>query len=308
MKKILASIIIPVYNRHDDLHHVLNQLAAQECLDFEVVIVDDGSEPPIRFDTGSAPYPLRVLRHETRCGIGKARNSGVLAAAADVLVFVDSDGDIFDTRWFEKHKDLFKQAREKAQQSGKAGCVLHSEVVGISRGYWGRTDSYSNWFGSTTKRPGEIADRHVPTHNTATERRVFDVVGLFNESLELCEDVEWAFRCLEAGVGLFLYPGAPVGHYDRNTFRGMWQHYYRFGLYTLKARNTNKRSPYGWLFPRTIPAAMALLLITPTLMSVYVTWQWLKQTPKILWYLPGLYLANLASYLGMCRSLMGGKP
>ncbi|NLV43735.1 MAG: glycosyltransferase family 2 protein [Candidatus Hydrogenedentes bacterium] len=307
MTRPAASIIIPVYNRPEELSHVLGQLAVQSRLDFEVVVVDDGSSPPMTPPAAPLPYNLRVVRNKQRGGIGKARNTGIASAGAELLVFVDSDGDIADTRWFEKHLALYPQAVEMARQAGKTGCVLHSEVVGISRNYWGRTDTYSNWFGSAMTRPCMVTDRHVPTHNTSVYREVFDHTGPFDESLEVCEDVEWSFRCLDSGIGLIFIPGAPVGHFDRNGFSGMWNHYYRFGRYALKARSKVKRTPYAWLFPRGPLSGVVLFFPVPMLMTGYVIWQWLRRDFKVLLYLPGLYLANLASYIGICRSLLDKK-
>ena len=57
---------------------------------FEVVIVDDGSEPPLELPR--SPLNVRVVRQE-RCGVGiaRARNTGVRAAAHDIILFLDSD-------------------------------------------------------------------------------------------------------------------------------------------------------------------------------------------------------------------------
>lgn len=304
-----ASIIIPVHNRPAELAHVLGQLAEQDRRDFEVVVVDDGSVPPVTYTEfpGGPPYPLRIIRHEKRSGIGKARNTGVKTAQADLLVFVDSDGDIPDRFWFEKHLALYEQAGEQARQAWKAGFVFHSEVCGISHTYWGRADTYSNWFGSAMTIACEVRDRHLPMHNTSTHRQVFDLVGAFAEDLEVCEDVEWSFRCLENGVGLFFIPGAPVGHFDRNTFREFWHHYHRFGKYALSVRKKCKRSAYEWLFPRGPVSAILLFFPLTSIMTAYVCWCWLFRSPRVLAYLPALYLANVACYIGIGQSLLTVK-
>ncbi len=301
-----ASIIIPVYNRENELRHLLAQLEKQSRRDFEVVVVDDGSSTPVTLpkSANTPPYLLRILRHEKRSGVGKARNTGIAAARADLLVFVDSDGDISDEFWFEKHMALYRQADEMAQRAGKTHYVVHSEVIGISNGYWGHTDTYSNWFGSSMKQPCQIHDRHVPTHNTGVRRDVFTKIGLFDETLEVCEDVEWSFRCLDNDIGLFFIPGAPIGHFDRCGFKNVWNHYYRFGLYALSVREKHPRSSYQWLFPKGPLSALALFLPLTALMTTYITWYWLPRGPKVLLYVPGLYLANIANYAGLAQSVL----
>lgn len=300
-----ASIVIPVHNRAEELAHVLAQLAVQRRNDFELIVVDDGSDPPLtpELPQGGAPVPMRIVRHERRCGVGKARNTGVAAARADLVVFVDSDGDIADPDWFGRHMALHREAAAMAERSGKLLYVLHSEVRGISRSFWGRTDTYSNWFGSAMTRPCAVLDRHVPTHNTSVRKQVFEQAGLFDESLEVCEDVEWSFRCLEKGVGLFFIPGAPIGHFDRSGFREVWRHYQRFGRFARRVREKRAHAAYQWLFPRGSVSAALLFFPLTGLMTAYIVGCWLPRDPRVLLYLPGLYIANVAYYAGIWQDL-----
>lgn len=300
-----ASIIIPVFNRPGDLAHVLEQLKAQRRCDFEVIVVDDGSEPPVSVESLPEGFsrPVRIVRHERRGGVGRARNTGIAAAGSDLFVFVDSDGDIDDPDWFGKHMELRREAAVMASGAGKELYVLHSEVRGISRTYWGRTDTYSNWFGSVLTTAREIHDRHVPTHNTSVHRRVFAQAGLFDEGLEVCEDVEWSFRCRDKGIALLFIPGAPLGHFDRTGFREVWRHYYRFGLFARRVREKQGHGAYQWLFPKGVVSAAFLFLPLTCLMTVYIFWCWLRRDPKVLYYLPGLYLANVAYYAGLWQDI-----
>lgn len=304
-----ASIIIPVYNRTEDLAHVLRQLDKQSLRDFEVVVVDDGSHPAVAgsISPEELSYPLRIVRHEQRGGVGRARNTGVRAAQSTLLLFVDSDGDIPDEAWFEKHLMLRRHAGDLARQAGKNRYVLHSTVLGLSHTYWGRTDTYSNWFGSSMSSACEVRDRHVPTHNTSFDKDVFAFVGPFDESLEVCEDVEWALRCLDKGVGLFYVPGAPVGHFDRNTLRDVWRHYHQFGRYALQVRRRRCHSAYEWLYPKSALSAILLFFPLTGLMTAYVAGCWLRHDPWVLLYLPGLYFANVAYYAGICQSFSPDK-
>ncbi len=306
MNTLAATIIIPVFDRTQEVSHLLGQLTRQTRLDFEVIVVDDGSTPPIeRADLpADPPYSLRLLRHEARQGVGKARNTALREATADLLIFVDSDGDITDEHWLEKHIALRITGKDLAQKNGNTLFVLHSEVKGINASYWGRVDTYSNWFGSSMKRPCIVRDRHVPTHNTSAPREVFKRVGLFEESLEVCEDIEWCFRCMEQGVPLLFLPGAPLGHHDRNRFRDVWRHYYRFGLFALSVRKKRPSSPYQWLYPKGLVSAIVLFLPITALMTLYVAWYWLPGNPGVLVHLPGMYLANVANYAGLMKSLL----
>ncbi len=94
-ERYLVSVIIPTYNRRPILQKCLEHLADQ-TLDpdtFEVIVVDDASTD----DTArmikelAVPYTLRYIPLSERTGPGGARNVGIEAAQADVIVFLDSD-------------------------------------------------------------------------------------------------------------------------------------------------------------------------------------------------------------------------
>lgn len=73
-----ASIIVPVYNRPDDIMNLFAGLSRQTRTDFEVVLVDDCSDEPIqeRLHIADYPFSVRIMRHERNGGAGKARNTG----------------------------------------------------------------------------------------------------------------------------------------------------------------------------------------------------------------------------------------
>jgi len=116
-----ASIIIPVYNRIEDVRHLLDRLAQQSRTDFEVVLVDDCSHEPVAqtVNPEQYPWPLRILRHDVNGGVGKARNTGVSNAQGATLIFVDSDADVPDADWYERFMALYRRAGEMAEHAEK---------------------------------------------------------------------------------------------------------------------------------------------------------------------------------------------
>jgi glycosyltransferase involved in cell wall biosynthesis len=84
-----VSIIIPVYNHAHTLRACLDSIRKQTYRDFEVTIVDDGSDPPLRA-LGGYDIPIRWLQQEN-AGAPSARNAGARAAPGDALLFCDAD-------------------------------------------------------------------------------------------------------------------------------------------------------------------------------------------------------------------------
>jgi hypothetical protein len=89
-----VSIVIPSYNGHRTLPYVLRRLRDQLYRNFELVLVDDGSVPPIQKDL-FAEYAgglnVKLVRARTNLGYSAARNVGIQCAEGEVLVLMDDD-------------------------------------------------------------------------------------------------------------------------------------------------------------------------------------------------------------------------
>lgn len=92
------SVIVPVYNVADYLQGCVDSLLAQDCGDWELILVDDGSTDgkcPALCDRIAEAHPelIRVI-HRENGGLGAARNTGIEAARGEYLLFVDSDDTV----------------------------------------------------------------------------------------------------------------------------------------------------------------------------------------------------------------------
>lgn len=88
-----VSVVVPTHNRPDLLREALASIAAQTCTDWEVVVVDDGSTPPIDASALEAVVGgrLRLVRHDQPRGVAAARNSGFAAARGELIAQLDDD-------------------------------------------------------------------------------------------------------------------------------------------------------------------------------------------------------------------------
>ena len=110
-----TSIIIPVYNRKDELKRALNSIARQDYLDFEIIIIDDYSSESFESILNSyTTIPLRYHRLKSKGNANIARNKGIELAKGNFIAFLDSDD-----QWKKNH---LKESLMFIKQNKLDGC------------------------------------------------------------------------------------------------------------------------------------------------------------------------------------------
>jgi glycosyltransferase involved in cell wall biosynthesis len=99
----LASIIIPAFNVENTICETLNALLVQTYINFEIIIVDDGStdDTPRLTDKFACDSRVRVVRQANR-GLAGARNTGIAASRGNIIGFCDAD-DIWEPEKLAVH-------------------------------------------------------------------------------------------------------------------------------------------------------------------------------------------------------------
>lgn len=90
---MMYSIIIPVYNTEKYINKCVSSVLNQSYDDFEIIIVDDGSESQCAKyldEYSKNDFRIKVI-HQKNKGLGGARNTGIKYAIGDYLFFLDSD-------------------------------------------------------------------------------------------------------------------------------------------------------------------------------------------------------------------------
>lgn len=90
----MLSVIIPVYNEGENLTTCLNSLIRQSIRNFEIIVVDDGSDPKLKAQSSKLKMPQGItykLLIQEHKGAGAARNLGATHAKGEILVFLDAD-------------------------------------------------------------------------------------------------------------------------------------------------------------------------------------------------------------------------
>ena len=98
MKKGLISVVVPIYNLAEFLPKCLDSLLNQTFLNYEIILVDDGSmdESPSMCDKYAELYEKVSVVHKKNGGLSSARNAGILIAEGEYIIFPDPDD------WVEK--------------------------------------------------------------------------------------------------------------------------------------------------------------------------------------------------------------
>lgn len=275
-RKPRFSVIVPVYNRVDEVDDLLKSLSAQSLKNFEVVIVEDGSTVKCESVVRAAAEAVDVKYfYKENEGRSIARNHGLERASGDYFIFFDSDCVI--------PPDYFATLTEE----------LDANPVDC----FGGPDSAHESFTSTQKainfamtsflttggiRGGKVSlEKFVPrTFNMGFSRKVYERVGGFREMFS--EDIDMSTRIREAGFSIGLIRPAFVYHKRRVDFKRFLRQVYVFGM----SRITLKLLYPGSLkVVHALPAGAVIIGVALVVLAATVTpWALLPL---------GLYLAAI---------------
>lgn len=211
-----VSIIIPSYNSEGTIRQTLDAVLDQDFKDYEVIVVDDGSEDSTCKVVEE--YRVRLVKQKHK-GPAAARNLGAKVAGGDILLFTDSDC-IAERNWikemiqpFEEESIVGVQGRYKTKQPKIVARFAQYEI----EERYGRMlkHKYIDFVGS---------------YSAAYRSKVFLNVGGFDESFTIAsgEDPDLSFRLASKGYKLVFNPSAIVYHNHPDSIREyMEQKFYR---------------------------------------------------------------------------------
>lgn len=111
-----VSIIVPVYNEEEGLQQIIRefdhilQSATEQSIDLELILVNDGSDPPTRQILEKLDHPqIKVIHHKTNMGYGAGIKTGMKSAKFNYIAITDADG----TYPNEKIPEFYQKAKEQ---------------------------------------------------------------------------------------------------------------------------------------------------------------------------------------------------
>jgi GT2 family glycosyltransferase len=293
------SAIVPVRNEGRGIEAALRTLLTQDFPpdQFEVIVADGASTDdtvPVVRRLQAEFANLKLVFNAGRlasCG----RNTALRHARMDVAVIVDGHCTVPDRNYLQNISEAFAMSGAdclgRPQPLDAPDPTPFQRAVSIARASRLGHNPDSDIFSDEAK--------FVPPQSTAVaySRRVFHRIGLFDESFDACEDVEFNERVHQAGMTCYFTPKVKVLYHPRSNWRGLFYQLSRYGM--GRARLAFK-SPKSLTLPALVPPAWALWLPLAGLLSLaapYLGWLWLT---SILLYL--LVLGGASWYLARGQS------
>lgn len=289
---MLFSVIIPVYNRPEELAELLTSLVDQTVTNFEVVVIEDGSSNPSDTIIGSFQRDLDIRYiFQENTGQGFARNHGMKMAQGDFFVILDSDV-ILPSDYLEKLENAI-QTRELDAFGGPD--AAKEDFSSLQKAM----DFAMTSFWTTGGIRGKMKDSskyQARGFNMGVSRAVFEDLGGFVDP-NRGEDIEWSLRIKNAGFKLELVEEAFVYHKRKNTLRSFSKQAFSFGQNRV---NVSRFHPGAIKLVHLFPSLFLLFLIL-TLVGV------LPETLTLQRFLLGFWSGMiLLSATAQTRSILVG--
>ena len=184
--KYKISVVIPTLNRINTLQRALDSVINQTYKPAEIIVVDNGSsDGTLKFLREK--YPKITILTENKIGVSSARNKGIKKSINQWIALLDSD-DAWHPRKLEIQTSMLDSALKEYN-------LIHTDEV------WFRNNKHINQMKKHKKQGGYIFERClslccISPSSVLLKKKILDKVGLFDESLPVCEDYDmWLKIC-----------------------------------------------------------------------------------------------------------------
>ena len=257
------SIVVPVFNRPDEVDELLASLCSQTLTDFEVIIVEDGSKNPCKdvCDKYASILDLHYYYKENS-GPGQSRNYGVERAHGEYVIILDSDVVVPAAYLTAVDSAISHQPSAIAAFGGPD--AAHPSFTPVQKAI---SYSMTSFFTTGGIRGGKAKlDKFYPrSFNMGIRRDVYQQLGGFSK-MRFGEDIDFSYRIVEAGYQPRLFPDAWVWHKRRTDFRKFFRQVYNSGIARI---NLEKRHPGTLKLVHLLPMVFTLGVIGCLLLAPF---------------------------------------
>lgn len=271
------SIVVPVYNRPDEVEELLESLTRQELKNFDVVIVEDGSSIPCKEICNKYSGQLEIHYYDKpNEGPGQSRNYGVDRARGEYVIILDSDVVLPEGYLKSIDKELADNPCDAFGGPDRA----HPSFTKIQKAI---SYSMTSFFTTGGIRGGKKKlDKFYPrSFNMGLRHDVYDKLGGFS-NMRFGEDIDFSIRVIKGGYKCRLFPESWVWHKRRTDFKKFFRQVFNSGIARI---NLHKRHPGSLKLVHLLPAvftigtsALVLCAVVGILLSFFLGAKWLWLT------------------------------
>ena len=303
------SVIVPVYNRPDEVDELLASLCEQTCQDFDVHIVEDGSDVPCREVCDRYAERLGNRLHyyvKPNGGPGAARNYGAEHATGDYFIVLDSDV-VLPPGYIAAIEEELKAPLSASSVEGEACDAFggpdraHPDFTPVQKAI---SYSMTSFFTTGGIRGGKKKlDKFYPrSFNMGVSRELWQRLGGFR-SMRFGEDIDFSIRIFKAGARCRLFPEAWVWHKRRTDFRKFFRQVRNSGVARI---NLHLLHPGSMKLVHTLPAMFTIgcvLLAIIFLVGLFFVVVGLLSCPH-----KGCNMSLVVAYLGLMMMALALLP
>ncbi|MBY0376402.1 glycosyltransferase [Patescibacteria group bacterium] len=285
--KPFVSIIVPVYNRQDNIDENIKSLLAQDYPKdkYEIIIIDNGSTD--RTLEIIKKHPVVLLEEKEVRTSYAARNKGINFSKGEIIAFTDSDCIAF-TDWLTRGVEALSEHGGVIGGRIKFKFSEHRTAAEL-------LDSLVNLDNKLF-----IEQRHAAqTANLFTYKDLFNKIGLFESKEASGGDAVWTHLAWKSGNKLSYAPEAVVWHLSRDL-KELCKKHFRVGTGCLKVWKAMGRSPL-WVIVRFISLLVPFLSLRVPILVIKRGDKEIKY--PILKMMGVAYVCTIYNALGITRSL-----
>lgn len=228
--KYLFSVIVPTFNRSEEIQELLASLTTQTLpeKEFEIIVVDDGStdntESVINDFIKNSDLNIRFIKQDHK-GPGEARNLGMKNASGEYFIFVDSDC-IADNDWLLS----CKKGVEKTKPAGFGGPdkVLPS-FLPVQKAIDYSMTSFITTGGIRGHSKKKISKYYPRSFNMGVRADVVEKIGGMGK-LRHGQDIEFSHRIISTGKPVIKISDAVVFHKRRIGIKKFFKQVFNWGV------------------------------------------------------------------------------
>ncbi len=261
------SIIIPVFNRPDEVDELLESLMHQTVKDFEVIVVEDGSERTCKEEAEKFSRVMDVKYFfKKNSGPGPSRNYGVERASGEYVIILDSDCVLPEGYLAAVEEELKNNPCDAFGGPDSA----HDSFTTVQKAI---SYSMTSFFTTGGIRGGKKKlDKFYPrSFNMGVRREVYNALGGFSD-MRFGEDIDFSIRIFKNGYKCRLFPEAWVWHKRRTDFDKFFKQVFNSGIARI---HLAKRHPGSMklvhLLPMVFTVGVICLLIAAIVMRFIFT-------------------------------------